>query len=556
MAVKVIRATRVPANNVQQQEKEKLRVAAYARVSTDTDEQEGSYEAQVKHYTTLIQNNPDWEFAGMFADDGISGTQAKKRPEFLRMIEACEHGNVDMVITKSISRWARNTLDSLTYIRKLKDLGIPVFFEKENINTMDASGELLLTIMASIAQQESLSISQNTRIGIRYKFQEGKGRLNTAVFLGLELGSKPGEYVVNPEQAGVARRIYREYLEGYSPGMIAAHLNADGIRTASGEGQWYASAIASILSNEKYCGDMLFQKYYVEDFLTHKTVKNTGQLPQYYVEDHHDPIVPKKVFFQTQGELMRRGSLKDDPTKIRFGSTKALCRRLICPICGRPLKRVQREDYVDWRCRYQSGAAISNRRSTVSACGCRVVSEGEAEDAILTAFNRLPKYRDELIRKQAAIQAGELKRIDCLMEQSKRTEARLEERKVQLDAEGYDAEVRFLETEIAQCRDDRNQLILERAEFASQELQIRFLLELLEDMRLDDDEREVPEAHGACRDYEDFFRWTKHPIPEGLILNGQITRFDNDMVIRYLDTAIVTENGFEVKFKAGITVNV
>ena len=556
MAVKVIRATRVPANNVQQQEKEKLRVAAYARVSTDTDEQEGSYEAQVKHYTTLIQNNPDWEFAGMFADDGISGTQAKKRPEFLRMIEACEHGNVDMVITKSISRWARNTLDSLTYIRKLKDLGIPVFFEKENINTMDASGELLLTIMASIAQQESLSISQNTRIGIRYKFQEGKGRLNTAVFLGLELGSKPGEYVVNPEQAGVARRIYREYLEGYSPGMIAAHLNADGIRTASGEGQWYASAIASILSNEKYCGDMLFQKYYVEDFLTHKTVKNTGQLPQYYVEDHHDPIVPKKVFFQTQGELMRRGSLKDDPTKIRFGSTKALCRRLICPICGRPLKRVQRENYVDWRCRYQSGAAISNRRSTVSACGCRVVTEGEAEDAILTAFNRLPKYRDELIRKQAAIQAGELKRIDCLMEQSKRTEARLEERKVQLDAEGYDAEVRFLETEIAQCRDDRNQLILERAEFASQELQIRFLLELLEDMRLDDDEREAPESHGACRDYEDFFRWTKHPVPEGLILNGQITRFDNDMVIRYLDTATVTKNGFEVKFKAGITVNV
>ena len=248
MAVKVIRATRTPTRLAPEMEQKKLRVAAYARVSTDTDEQEGSYEAQVNHYTMLIQNNPDWEFAGMFADDGISGTQAKKRPEFLRMIEECEKGEIDMIITKSISRWARNTLDSLTYIRKLKDLGIPVIFEKENINTTDASGELLLTIMASIAQQESLSISQNTKIGIRYKFQEGIGRLNTAIFLGLELGSKPGEYVVDPAQATVARRIYREFLEGYSPAMVADHLNIDGIKTPSGNGQWYASSIASILS--------------------------------------------------------------------------------------------------------------------------------------------------------------------------------------------------------------------------------------------------------------------------------------------------------------------
>ena len=556
MAVKVIRATRTPMRLAPEMERKKLRVAAYARVSTDTDEQEGSYEAQVNHYTTLIQNNPDWEFAGMFADDGISGTQAKKRPEFLRMIEECEKGEIDMIITKSISRWARNTLDSLTYIRKLKDLGIPVIFEKENINTTDASGELLLTIMASIAQQESLSISQNTKIGIRYKFQEGIGRLNTAIFLGLELGSKPGEYVVNPEQATVARRIYREFLEGYSPAMVADHLNRDGIQTPSGNGQWYASSIASILSNEKYCGDMLFQKYYVEDFLTHKTVKNTGQLPQYYVEDHHEPIVPKKVYFQTQGELMRRGALKDDPTKIRFGSTKALCRRLICPICGRPLKRVQRGKYVDWRCRYQNGTAISNRRATVSACGCRVVSEGEAEDAIVTAFNKLPEYREALIRKQAEIQMGELKRIDCLMEQSKEAEARLEERKVQLDAEGNAEEVGFLEMEITRCRYERNQMILERAEYASQELQIRFLLELLDEMKLDLDEREEPELHGACYDYDDFFRWTKHSVPDGLILNGRITRFDNDLVIRYLENVTVLENGFEVKFKAGITVKV
>ena len=555
MAVKVIKATQTRNKTNASQAAKKLRVAAYARVSTDLEEQEGSYEAQVNHYTNLITNNPAWDFAGMFADEGISGTQAKKRPEFLHMIEDCEAGKIDMIITKSISRWARNTLDSLTYIRKLKDLGIPVIFEKESINTMDASGELLLTIMASIAQQESQSISQNTRLGIHYKFQSGIGRLNTKCFLGLELGNKPGEYVVNPEQAEVARRIYREFLEGYSPAMIADRLNADGIPTPTGEGQYFASTISSILNNEKYCGDMLFQKYYVADFLTHKTVKNNGQLPQYYVEDHHDPIVPKAVFFQTQGELMRRGALKDDPTKIRFGSTKALCRRLICPHCGRPLKRVQRGEYVDWRCRYQGGTATSNRRATVSACGCHVVTESEAEDAILRAFNKLPGLREDLIRKQAAIQSGELKRIDALMEQSKDAEARLEEQRVRLDAEGQDVD--FFDAEIGRCRQERNQMILERAEYATQELQIRFLLELLDDMALDDDEREAPELHGACPDYEDFFRWTRHPVPDGLILNGEITRFDNDLVIRYLDKVDVLDDGkFDVRFKAGISIRV
>ena len=554
MGVKIIKARNAPPAADLAPEKKKLRVAAYARVSTDLEEQEGSYEAQIAHYTSLIQNNPDWDFAGMFADEGVSGTQAKKRPEFLRMIAACENREIDMVITKSISRWARNTLDSLTYIRKLKDLNIPVIFEKESINTMDASGELLLTIMASIAQQESQSISQNTRMGIHYGFQEGKGRLNTTRFLGLEVGSKPGEYVINPEQADIARRIFREFLEGYSPGMIAKHLNNEAIPTACEGGTWFASTVARVLENEKYAGDMLLQKYYVPNFLDHKSVKNTGQLPQYYVENHHDPIIPKEVYFQTQGELMRRGNLKNDPNKIRFGSTQALIRRLICPICGRTLKKVQNGDRIEWRCRYQSREVKTTRGSGKSPCGCRFVPEDDAKQAIVDAFNLLPEFKDELLRKQGEVRTGELKRIDSLMEQSIALETRLEERKVQADADGNTAEIEFLELEIARCRVERNDLILERAEYAGQELQIRFLLELLDDM----EGKEIPPADDspACRDYEDFFRRTRHKVNEEVLDGDVVTRFDNDLVIRYVDKVIIEPNGYEVYFKAGIVITV
>ena len=319
MAVQVIKATKA-AGSVQAQARslEKLRVAAYCRVSTDSEEQETSYEAQCRHYTDFINGNPDWTLAGIYADEGLSGTSTKRREQFNRMIADCEAGLIDMVITKSISRWARNTIDSLHNIRKLKDLGIPVLFEKENINTMDSKGEVLITIMSSIAQQESDSISKNVRMGIQYQMQQGKGRLNTAQFLGLDKDEE-GMLVIIPEEAALVRRIYREYLEGYSPGMIAAHLTSDGIRTPAEKDVWYASTVVSILENEKYAGDLLMQKYYTVDFLTHRVEPNTGQLPQYFVENNHAPIVPKDVFYQVQGEMQRRSALKYDPTKFRCG---------------------------------------------------------------------------------------------------------------------------------------------------------------------------------------------------------------------------------------------
>ena len=214
-SVTVIPARQRMGGGIKKEEKPKLRVAAYCRVSTDSDEQATSYETQIEHYTSFIQKNPEWELAGIFADDGISGTNTKKREEFNRMIDECMAGKIDMIITKSISRFARNTLDCLKYIRELKSKNIPVFFEKENINTMDSKGEVLLTIMASLAQQESQSLSQNVKLGLQYRYQQGLVQVNHNRFLGYTK-DEDGRLVIVPEEAEIVKRIYLEYLEGAS----------------------------------------------------------------------------------------------------------------------------------------------------------------------------------------------------------------------------------------------------------------------------------------------------------------------------------------------------
>ena len=234
---------------------QKLKVAAYCRVSTDSDEQATSYDAQIKYYTELIENNPEWTLAGIFADEGISGTNTKKRDEFNRMIEECKVGNIDMVLTKSISRFARNTLDCLKYIRLLKEKGIAVYFQKENINTLDAKGEVMITIMASLAQQESESISKNVKLGIDFRNKQGKVQVNHNRFLGYTKDAE-GHLIIDPEQAEVVKRIYREYLEGASMDMICHGLEVDGILTGAGNRKWYTSTVKKILTNEKYIGDL------------------------------------------------------------------------------------------------------------------------------------------------------------------------------------------------------------------------------------------------------------------------------------------------------------
>ena len=313
--VMLIPARRQVGSNARKQEEEKpkLRVAAYCRVSTDSDEQATSYEAQVEHYTEYIQKNPDWEFAGIYADDGISGTNTKKREECNRMIDDCKAGNIDMIITKSISRFARNTLDCLKYIRQLKDMNISVLFEKESINTMNAKGEVLITIMTSLAQQESQSLSQNVKMGLQYRYQQGKVQINHNRFLGYTKDAD-GNLIIDPEQAEIVKRIYREYLEGLSMDKIAAGLERDGILTGAGGKRWHTSIINKILRNEKYIGDALLQKTYTTDFLNKTRVKNNGLVPQYYVEGNHEAIIPKEIYLQVQEELFRLRELRQQTT--------------------------------------------------------------------------------------------------------------------------------------------------------------------------------------------------------------------------------------------------
>lgn len=265
----------------------KRKVAGYARVSTDHEEQLTSYEAQLDYYTRLIKEHADWQFAGMYSDEGISGTSTKRREGFQNMITDALAGKIDLIITKSVSRFARNTVDSLSTIRKLKEHGTEVFFEKENIWTFDSKGELLITIMSSLAQEESRSISENVTWGHRKRFADGKVSVAYSRFLGYDKG-KDGVLTVNPEEAKTVLLIYSEFLSGLSFRAIADKLTQMGLKSPSGNTHWCQATVKSILTNEKYKGDALLQKSYTVDFLTKKQAVNHGEVPQYYVEDSHE----------------------------------------------------------------------------------------------------------------------------------------------------------------------------------------------------------------------------------------------------------------------------
>ncbi len=264
-------------------------------------------------------------------------------------------------------------------------------------------------------------------------------------------------------------------------------MTDDGIKTPCGKDKWFASTIQSILENEKYCGDLLLQKYYVKSCLTHEIKKNDGRFPQYYVEDDHDPIIPKDVYYQVQGELMRRGALSKDPTKIRYGSQDAFARRLYCGRCGRVLKKYTLTDgSIEWRCRKRAYQKKSSEKEVNNRCGLRNVKESELMDAMVQAFNQLPQHRDELLKDQASIWKGEIKRIDALIGKSKDQQRTMEERKAALendDAVDHTSEIEFLEGQIKAQVEERNALIIERAEHANRELKIRFLLEIVDAMK-------------------------------------------------------------------------
>jgi site-specific DNA recombinase len=385
-SVKVIPATRIRFSSTKKSVQEKRKVAAYARVSTGTEEQFSSYEAQVDYYTRYIQEKEGWDFVKVYTDEGISATSTKKRNGFNRMIHDALAGKIDLIVTKSVSRFARNTVDTLSTVRKLKEKGVEVYFEKENIYTMDSKGELLITIMSSLAQEESRSISENVTWGQRKRFADGKVSLPYGRFLGYEKGEDDLPKIVESE-AKIVRLIYKLFLEGKTPSGIAKYLTTEGIPTPSGKRKWQYSTVKSIITNEKYKGDAILQKSFTVDFLTKKTKSNEGEVPQYYVENSHPAIIEPDVFEMVQYEMKRRKENKGHHSGASCFSSK-----IVCGECGsfygsKVWHSTSKYRRTIWQC---------NHKFKGDKCSTPHFDEKTFKQLFVDAFNQLITNRDEI----------------------------------------------------------------------------------------------------------------------------------------------------------------
>ncbi|MDO5425075.1 MAG: recombinase family protein [Eubacteriales bacterium] len=359
--VEIIPATkRSVQNGGQLKERKHLRVAAYCRVSTDEDNQQNSYAMQKAFYTKMIQDKPEWIFAGIYADEAISGTSRARRVQFNCMIEDALAGKMDYIVTKSISRFARNTVDTLNCVRQLRQQNPPVgiFFEKENIDTLDAKGELILTVLSALAQEESRSISENIRWSFQKNFREGKQYINLSRMLGYDEG-KDGEWIVNPEQASIVRYIFSRYQYSANASEIARELNDMGKTTVNGN-PWRGSSVSDILRNEKYVGDLEMQKTITKNFLTHRSTRNKGEAPKYYVVNHHKAIIDRLTWEKVQTMLREReAGAKGSEGKRKKGPKASPFTNLRCGECGSAFFRLtyssQIADYTDERCLASQG---------------------------------------------------------------------------------------------------------------------------------------------------------------------------------------------------------
>ena len=378
---------------------QQTRMAAYCRVSTDSAEQKTSYETQKQVYTDMIAKRKDWEMVGIYADDGISGTRADKRPEFNRMIKDCLSGKIDYIITKSVSRFARNTVECLEYVRMLKARNIGILFEEQNIDTLKCDSELYLVIYAGFAQSESESMSKNITWAFRKNFEEGKVVINYKRMIGYRKG-EDGKPEIVPEEAEIVRNIFDWFLSGKTPREIVEMLLADGIQTKCGKIKWQVSSILRILKNEKFCGDAILQKTVTLDCISKTHKKNTGEAPMYYVHNNHDPIVSRETFNKAQEELLRRNALKPATTSTvsaqgRY-SRYALTEILHCDECGSRYKRctwtASGEKQIVWRCinRLQHGKKYCSKSPTVK--------EGVLHSAIVRAINRFNQENETTYR--------------------------------------------------------------------------------------------------------------------------------------------------------------
>ncbi len=454
----------------------KQRVAAYCRVSTNSEEQLNSYTAQKNYYTQKIEENPDWEMAGIFADEGLSGTSMKKRAEFNRMIAACKRGRIDMILTKSASRFARNTVDCLKVIRTLKDRGIGIIFEKENINTLTESSEFLITLFSSFSQAESESIGQNIVLGQRQSMKEGVVPFHYDRTLGYRKGADGGPEI-DPEEAQTVRLIYSLYLEGHSLGDIQRELIAKEIPTAVGIQGWSRQVIQNILTNEKYIGDGLRQKTYTTGSIGNKkSVKNQGEMAMYYVENNHPAIIPREIFLRVKEEMSRRASKRKVMQKTgkteqgKYSAKYALSELLVCGECGTPYKRCtwarNGKKRIVWRC-------ISRLEFARQYChDSPTIDEDRLHKAIVAALNQYGAIRDEVKADALALarlaQSHGVDGDDSLLDLRQRLDALSAEQALLLDEILEDMDNAELNARLKAMAEEKQNL-LERIEALEQD---------------------------------------------------------------------------------------
>lgn len=515
--ITVIPARRMVGTQKPAEKKQKVRVAAYCRVSTEFEEQESSYEVQVEHYTSYISSNPEWELVEVYADDGISATNTAKRESFNRMIADCRAVKIDMILTKSISRFSRNTVDCLKYTRELKMLNIAVFFEKENINTLDAKGEVLMTIMAALAQQESESFSANVRLGIQFRNQQGKVQINHNRFLGYTKDEN-GKLVIVPEEAAVVKRIYAEYLDGASFLQIKKGLEEDEILNGAHNKKWYESNIKQILTNEKYIGDALLQKTYTVSILEKKRVANNGIAPKYYVEGSHEAIIDRDVFLRVQAEIARRANILTDGKKRIYSSRYALSSMVVCGHCGDIYRRIKWNNNgcksTVWRC-----VSRVLKKSSGIDCPAKTIHEEDLQAAVVTAVN------DAWARKDSVLP---ILKENVLAVVRGSTDAQLEE---------VDGEIRKKQQELLEAGNDQTKI--DKIGTAIVELR---------------EERQAILSDEAAR-----HELQEHTEDLAEFLNSQteaITEYSEALVRRLIEKITIYDEKLTVEFKFGLKIDV
>ena len=511
----------------------KLRVAAYCRVSTELEEQERSYEAQVEYYTRKIQETENWKLAGIYADDGKSATNTKKRDDFKAMIKDAESGKIDMILTKSVSRFARNTVDSLLTIRKLKEKNVAVVFEKEGVNTLDGTGEILITILSSLAQEESRNISENTRWGVVRKFEKGKVIVNHNKFMGYTKNEN-GDLVIVPKEAEIVRLVFRLYLEGYSTGKIAKYLEEQKIKTATGLEKWHDTVVLKMLRNEKYMGDALLQKTYTVDFMTKKKVMNKGIVPQYYVEDDHEAIIPKDLFYRVQEELARRASVNKSAVtrkknmKSKYSSEYALTGILLCGECGQEYRRVtwarNGKKKIVWRCSNRLTNGTKYCKDSVT------LEEGILNRTVMEAIHRITCNDGNFA---SALRQNVIRVIGSYGREQEPDE--------------YDEKIKAKQEEMVSLIAENAAISSYTDEFDERYRRIAEEISTLKEEQLEARrKKKLAESYNRrVQDMDNFLKQQTYQMPE----------FDNDLVRRLIaNIKVVSEDKLLIQFQSGIVM--